>query len=57
LAELPWPAGSVEDATTALARGDVEGCGRLVMEAYRLDPSAPAASELLSWWTDRLPRR
>ncbi len=57
LAELPWPAGSMEPAAAGLGRGDVVGCGRLVMDAYRLDPSAPAASELLSWWTDRLPRR
>lgn len=57
LAELPWPARPLGAAEVALCRGDLEGCGRLVMQAHGFDPSTLFGSELLSWWTARLPAR
>lgn len=52
LAELPWPAGGVDAAASALAAGDVEGCGHAVQEAYGLEPGG----SLATWWACRLPR-
>lgn len=50
LAALPWPAGSLDAAVTALRDSDVGACGELVTEAFGCaDPS------VLSWWKDRVP--
>lgn len=53
LGELPWPAGDLTGAVTALRAGDVAACGRAVHAAYGLAPDDPA----LGWWLERLPRR
>jgi len=51
LAELPWPAGPLDDAVAALAAGDVERCGASVLAAYGRAGDDP----LLAWWSARLP--
>jgi hypothetical protein len=48
LAELPWPAGSLDDAVAALQAGRVEECGGLVDDAYGIDPDERRA--LSAWW-------
>jgi len=48
LAELPWPAGSIEAAVAALRDGDVVTCGALVDAAYGIDDRARTA--LSAWW-------
>ena len=48
LAELPWPAGSVNAAVDALRAGDVVACGRLVDAAFGIDVDERAV--LLDWW-------
>jgi len=55
LAATPWPAGSLDDAVTALRDGRVEHCGRAVVAAYGIGPTH--ADPLLNWWSERLPRR
>jgi hypothetical protein len=52
LAALPWPSGDVAAAAAALARGDVEGCGRAVIDAYGIVDDSDA---LVSWWAALLP--
>ncbi|MET0146082.1 MAG: N-6 DNA methylase [Ilumatobacteraceae bacterium] len=52
LVDLPWPAGDLAPAATALRDGDVVGCGLAVMDAYGVGGDA----ELASWWTERLGR-
>jgi hypothetical protein len=53
LAELPWPAGDLADATSALDVGDVVACGDAVTAAYGLDPTMSA---LRTWWVQWLQR-
>lgn len=50
LAELPWPAGDLAVATTALRAGDVRGCADAVDRAYG------ASAEITQWWQDLLDR-
>ena len=45
LGALPWPAGEVADAVTALRAGDLGGCGRLVDDAYSVEDPV-----LTQWW-------
>ena len=49
LAAVPWPAGDLGAALTALRGGDVGACAAAVCAAYGLD--ATAAAELLNWWS------
>lgn len=51
LAELPWPAGDIDDAVAALRVGDVVRCGDAVVSAYRVGD----AEALRTWWADGLP--
>jgi N-6 DNA Methylase len=53
IASIPWPAGALDDAIAALARGDVAVCGRAVVAAYGLE----AADDLVNWWIGALPDR
>ena len=55
LSGIPWPGGALDTAISALAAGDVAGCGRAVVEAYGL-PVAEA-DDLLNWWIEALPAR
>ncbi|MFP5489760.1 MAG: hypothetical protein ACLGHQ_15820 [Acidimicrobiia bacterium] len=55
LGRVPWPAGDLEPAVTAVSRGDVEGCGAAVLEAFGL--RGEVADELLDWWRAGLPDR
>ena len=55
LAELPWPAGGLAAAASALAAGDVHGCGDTVTSAYGLDPNEPLVVALGRWWRGWLP--
>jgi SAM-dependent methyltransferase len=55
LAQLAWPAGDLAAATEALIDGDVEGCGRAVTAAYKID--GRAAEPLMAWWRSQLPSR
>jgi SAM-dependent methyltransferase len=45
LADLPWPAGSLDAAVQELRLGDVRGCGRAVHRAFGIDDEA-----LVAWW-------
>ena len=54
LAELAWPAGSLDDAVGALATGDVLRCGELVDEAYGL--TADEHRDAMNWWGDVVER-
>ena len=54
LSATPWPAGDLTIATRALGSGDVEECGRAVIEAYGIGNGA--GDDLLSWWVAQLPR-
>ena len=49
LAGLPWPAGDLATATTALRTGDVRACARHVDHAY-------GAPDLTAWWESSLER-
>lgn len=52
LGELPWPAGSLDGAVTALVDGDIVACGDAVLAAYgRSDET------LSTWWRSLLPDR
>jgi SAM-dependent methyltransferase len=53
LAQLPWPAGDLSEATEALAAGDAEACGRAVCAAFAIDRRD--ASPMLDWWRSQLP--
>ncbi len=53
LADLPWPAGNLDDAVSALALGDINACGRLVHRAFGIAEDGP----LSTWWERQLPRR
>ena len=55
LAELPWPAGDLGGAVSALAAGDVAGCGEAVMSAYGLDAGDPLVVRMGEWWRGWLP--
>jgi hypothetical protein len=46
LAELPWPGGDLDAAVAALARGDIDACGREVDRAYGVVDDAQFA-----WWS------
>lgn len=48
LAGLPWPSGDLGPAVTALRRGDVLACGRLVNLAFGVN--GDEADQLESWW-------
>jgi hypothetical protein len=45
--DIPWPAGSLDDAAARLRAGDAQGCARATLAAYGLDDRA----DLLQWWT------
>jgi hypothetical protein len=49
LLAVPWPAGSLGPAESALRAGDVCECGRAVLRAYGLDPDGDGAG-LSQWW-------
>jgi SAM-dependent methyltransferase len=51
LGGLAWPAGDLGEAVTALARGDLLGCGRAVTRAYGVD-DPEEVERLLAWWRD-----
>ena len=53
LARLPWPAGDLSAATSALAEGDIDGCGRAVTAAYSIEDDEAAAMQ--AWWRSQLP--
>lgn len=53
VASLPWPPGDLGPAVSALAAGDVEGCGRAVITAFGI--TGGPASDLLEWWVRSLP--
>ena len=53
VASLPWPAGDLAAAESALAAGDVEGCGRAVLTAFGV--TGEVATDLLDWWARALP--
>jgi SAM-dependent methyltransferase len=53
LAELPWPAGSIDPAVEALRDGDVAACGSAVSDAYAI--GADDAAVLQRWWAAHLP--
>ncbi|MEM9748261.1 MAG: N-6 DNA methylase [Actinomycetota bacterium] len=55
LADLPWPAGDLDDAAHALADGDLATCGRLVHRAYGLD--ADSRERLIEWWLPTVEER
>jgi hypothetical protein len=52
LGELPWPAGDLRPAVSALRGGDVRSCSAAVAEAYGIDD----ATALDGWWTSLLER-
>ena len=52
LADLPWPAGSLEGAVDALRHGDLRRCGALVDAAYGIADDGA----LMVWWTSALER-
>jgi SAM-dependent methyltransferase len=54
LAGLPWPAGDLSSAVTALRAGDVRGCGSAVDAAYGIADSTRNA--LFAWWSALLER-
>ena len=56
LAELPLPAGSLDEAIAELRAGRVGACAVAVTAAYGV--TGPAAAELLEWWfsASRVPR-
>ena len=53
LGDVPWPVGDLDDAVTALAQGDVLGCGSAVMEAFGVADDG----DLFNWWRAALPDR
>jgi len=55
LAQLPWPAGDLSDATAALADGDIEACGSAICLAYGIEVRDTAP--MLEWWRSQLPAR
>jgi hypothetical protein len=54
LGDLPWPAGDLRGAVTALRSGDVRACGRAVDAAYGLADGTREA--LFGWWSALLER-
>jgi hypothetical protein len=58
LADLPWPAGDLDDAVVALVSGDVRSCAAAVHQAYGLGARSGGwdDSALLVWWTAALER-
>ncbi|MET0325275.1 MAG: N-6 DNA methylase, partial [Ilumatobacteraceae bacterium] len=56
LVDLPWPAGGLDAAVTALRDGDVVACGSAVSRSYGVgDDDRWGERSLLDWWADRLP--
>lgn len=53
IGDLPWPGGPLDDAVGAMRRGDVVGCGELVLDAY--GARGPDRDRLVSWWRAGLP--
>ena len=51
LGELPWPAGALEPAISALRAGDVVTCGQAVLDACRVGDRG----SLVDWWRAGLP--
>lgn len=54
LAELPWPAGDLGPAVSALRANDVPGCGELVDAAYGLTDDEHSVA--MVWWRAILDR-
>jgi hypothetical protein len=54
LADLPWPAGDLNDAVAALRAGDVRACGRGVQAAY--GTAGPTDDGLFTWWSASVER-
>lgn len=50
LARLPWPEGDLAGAVRALVDGDIDGCGRLVDQAFGVGDQA-----LVEWWSGLRP--
>jgi SAM-dependent methyltransferase len=55
LAQVPWPQGSVNEASDALRDGDLVASAHATSQAYGLDGAA--AQALFDWWSSALPRR
>jgi hypothetical protein len=55
LAQVPWPQGSVREASDALRDGDLVASAHATSQAYGLDGAA--AQALFDWWSSALPRR
>jgi hypothetical protein len=53
LGDLPWPAGDLGTAVTALRGGDVRGCGAAVIRAAGCEDDGGA---LFDWWATSLER-
>ncbi len=53
LGAVPWPVGELDEAVTALRRGDVLGCALLVCAAYGL--TGDEAGVLVTWWSALVP--
>ena len=57
LAELPWPAGDLGPAVSALERGDLRRCAAAVDRAYGIaDGPGGTGSTLFAWWEPLLER-
>jgi hypothetical protein len=55
LAELPWPAGDLGPAVSALQRGDTRGCAAAVDRAYGMADEGDGPT-LSAWWEPLLER-
>ena len=53
LAGVSWPDGALDRAVAALRAGDVEQCGRALVDAYGV--TGEPAESLITWWTALLP--
>ena len=57
LAELPWPAGDLRPAVSALEHGDLRGCAAAVDRAYGMvDGPGGDGPTLSAWWEPLLER-
>ena len=56
LVDLPWPAGDLGAAVSALRDGDIVACGLAVLGAYGVDDDDRSGERsVLDWWSERLP--
>lgn len=55
LAQVPWPQGSLTEASHALRNGDLVSSAHATSKAYGLDDATSQA--LFDWWFSALPRR